>query len=916
MKRKYSWQALASVWLLGILSAQAQWFTTIHNFTNDPDGGNPTQLTWANGLFFGTTQSGGTNNYNGTIFTFNPNGSVLNIIYEFAGGAASGATPNDALVVGNKIFGTTKFGGGNSSGVIYAINTDGTGYTNLYSFNSARDGTYALGLAVSANTLYGTTSSGSPSGGGTIFKINTDGSGFTLLHTNAAGSFPAGTLVVSGSKLFGVSQYGGANNKGVVFSMNTDGSGYFPLHNFAGSPDGAGPVGGLLLSGSVLYGTTASGGVNTNGTVFAITTTGNGYTNLYSFSAGTLNSDGTTPWAALSLFGSALYGTTFAGGSGGSGTVFQINTNGSGFTVIYTFPTNTIASSDQVQSGVIRVGNALWGTTSQGGSDGCDGSFYSLTLSPVITAQPQSITVANGFPASFSVGAEDLGGIRYQWYYNTNTLLGGQTGSTLNIANAGNGNAGYYTVSVSDNFGSVTSSPAQLTISSLPTAPTITQQPQNFTVTNGFTASFTNVATGTAPLFYQWYFNTNTLLTGATSAILVIAPATTNPAGYYSVIVTNIAGRATSAPARLTVIVPPPTATPPTITQQPQNFTVTNGFTASFTNVATGTAPLFYQWYFNTNTLLNGATNAILVLAPATTNSAGYYSVIVTNIAGRATSAPARLTVIVPPPTATPPTITQQPQNFTVTNGFTASFTNVATGTAPLFYQWYFNANTPVAGGTNAILVITPATTNQAGYYSVIVTNIAGQRHQCAGTIDGDCSVIAADDHAAAAKFHRHQRLRRELHQRRHRFSAAGVSMVFQYQHAGGRRHEQHSGDRVRDNKPGGFLHGQSHQQRRQRDQFARQADRDLHQTNYHCAAGARSSHQHRHRHFLSPRRRRKSAALPVVFKTRGRIPLAPSSRARRTAPFLSPRRQLPMGAIIPWSSPTRWAKPPAVRRC
>src|ERR1039458_8666534 len=139
------------------------------------------------------------------------------------------------------------------------------------------------------------------------------------------------------------------------------------------------------------------------------------------------------------------------------------------------------------------------------------------------------------------------------------------------LASATNNQAGYYSVIVTNNYGSITSSAAKLTVTAPASAPTFTQQPQNLTVTNGNPASFTNAASGTAPLYYQWYFNTNTPVSGGTNAILFIASATNNQAGYYSVIVTNFAGSATSSAALLTVIVP---TTGPIVTQQPQDYTV------------------------------------------------------------------------------------------------------------------------------------------------------------------------------------------------------------------------------------------------------------------------------------------------------------------------------------------------------
>src|SRR5439155_1221025 len=88
--------------------------------------------------------------------------------------------------------------------------------------------------------------------------------------------------------------------------------------------DGAYPLASLILSGSTLYGTAAQGGSSGYGTVFAVNTDGTGFRNLHSFAAtsGSFpygNSGGASPFAGLILSGSTLYGTASAGGSSGSG---------------------------------------------------------------------------------------------------------------------------------------------------------------------------------------------------------------------------------------------------------------------------------------------------------------------------------------------------------------------------------------------------------------------------------------------------------------------------------------------------------------------------------------------------------------------------------------------------------------------
>src|SRR5260370_31970830 len=105
------------------------------------------------------------------------------------------------------------------------------------------------------------------------------------------------------------------------------------LHSLTGVSDGANPRAGLILSGSTVYGTAGQGGSFGVGTVFAINTDGTGFTNLHNFTGG---SDGAVPRAVI-LTNNTLYGTTRQGGSVGNGTVFAVNTNGSGFTTLHTF---------------------------------------------------------------------------------------------------------------------------------------------------------------------------------------------------------------------------------------------------------------------------------------------------------------------------------------------------------------------------------------------------------------------------------------------------------------------------------------------------------------------------------------------------------------------------------------------------
>jgi hypothetical protein len=175
-----------------------------------------------------------------------------------------------------------------------------------------------------------------------------------------------------------------------------------------------------------------------------------------------------------------------------------------------------------------------------------------------------------------------------------------------------------------------------------------------------------------------------------------------------------------------------PPATPPAITSNPANLTVTAGQTAAFSVAATGTTPLSYQWKMN-GTAIGGATSASYTTAAATTaNSGETFSVAVSNSAGTATSSSATLTVNAP---VTAPTISSSPANQTVTAGQTAAFSVSATGTAPLSYQWKMNG-TAMSGATSASYTTAATTTANTGEtFSVAVTNSAGTATSSSATL-------------------------------------------------------------------------------------------------------------------------------------------------------------------------------------
>jgi uncharacterized repeat protein (TIGR03803 family) len=149
-------------------------------------------------------------------------------LYSFTGGS-DGANPQAELVLSsNTLYGVAAGGGNSGVGTVFAVNTDGSNFTDLYSFTGSSDGAVPqAALILSGDTLYGTTVGGGDCGTGTLFKIETDGSGFVLVtpFSYGDGFFPSGDLVFSGTSFYGITERGGSYDAGTVFKINADGSG-------------------------------------------------------------------------------------------------------------------------------------------------------------------------------------------------------------------------------------------------------------------------------------------------------------------------------------------------------------------------------------------------------------------------------------------------------------------------------------------------------------------------------------------------------------------------------------------------------------------------------------------------------------------------------------------------------------------
>lgn len=361
--------------------------SVVHSFHWQADGANPNAplIGDPTGALYSTTSSGGAAGQ-GTVFKMIPkgNGFSESVIYRFQG-KPDGASPVAGLIADNTgaLYGTTQSGGiGDKDGTVFKLTPNGSGYSEsvLYRFLGSPDGYAPLAslIADASGALYGTTRNGGigKHGFGTVFKLTPNGNGYSesvlFRFGGSSGTYPTGALIEDNSgSLYGTTSGGGAIGKGTVFKLSRNGAGYSEtiLHSFGRHADGAFPGGGLIADNvGALYGTTGGGGSAGQGTVFKLTPNENSYSEsaLYSFQGGT---DGGYPNGSLIADSTgAFYGTTAVGGTGGVGTVFKLAPIGSGYSkfTLYNFQ----KGSDGAYPGASLFADStgtLYGTTEAGG---------------------------------------------------------------------------------------------------------------------------------------------------------------------------------------------------------------------------------------------------------------------------------------------------------------------------------------------------------------------------------------------------------------------------------------------------------------------------------------------------------------------------------------------------------------------
>jgi uncharacterized repeat protein (TIGR03803 family) len=244
-------------------------------------------------------------------------------------------TGSQAITLGSdgKLYGTASIGGTNGGGVIYQAQRDGTTLHELFQLGGEPASFVQSALLLGSDQrLYGASREGGFADRGMLFVLNLEGSSFAVLkefHSTLEGASPRGGLIEGpGAVLYGTTQAGGSNNCGTVFRMSRDGSGFQTLFHFDANT-GTNPLAQLLVaSDGVLYGSCNLGGTSpTNGTLWKIQTNGNGFTVLKKFAPD--GKEGRRPFAPL-IEGAdgMLYGVTDGGGSAEKGVVFKLSKDG------------------------------------------------------------------------------------------------------------------------------------------------------------------------------------------------------------------------------------------------------------------------------------------------------------------------------------------------------------------------------------------------------------------------------------------------------------------------------------------------------------------------------------------------------------------------------------------------------------
>ncbi|HVM60721.1 MAG TPA: choice-of-anchor tandem repeat GloVer-containing protein [Verrucomicrobiae bacterium] len=385
------------------------------------------------------------------------NGQTLTTLYSFCGTTdnffcADGSFPGH-LIQGTdgNFYGTTSSGGTNDHGTIFKITSQGT-LTTIYQFSSTSGIGSDLSLEL-GGLFYGTSLTGGTNHQGSIFTVTTAGTLTTLYQfsgTNgiADGTGPVRLMQVNGTTLIGSTILGGTNNDGTVFKITTGGV-LTTLHEFSGTngvADGAEPE-LTVQNGPEFIGSTFLGGTGNTGTVFEITAAG-AFNTIHQFTP----AEGGIPIVTV-VNGNNFIGTTTAGGSNGFGTAFEMTSAGT-VTTFYEFSgsNDVMDGSSPGLSPIQDHSGAYYGLTQDGGTNG-SGLAFTLTTSGILTPVYEFCSLANCLDGSSPSGLDTLVG--GDFYGTTGGGGANNAGTIFKLAASGSSGGGgctYQLSTTNDNF--------------------------------------------------------------------------------------------------------------------------------------------------------------------------------------------------------------------------------------------------------------------------------------------------------------------------------------------------------------------------------------------------------------------------------------------------------------------------------
>jgi uncharacterized repeat protein (TIGR03803 family) len=356
-------------------------YEVLHEFDYD-NGGFPydNALLQSNGKFYGTTYSGGADDY-GVIFEYDQDLDAYTVLHEFDGD--NGSYPYNTLTEDDgKFYGTTNQGGADGAGVIFEYDPEENIYTVLHEFNDT-DGKFpdsSLLIKIN-NKFYGVTPNGGTTDDGVIFEYDPAniGSEYSVLHEfdGDNGSRPYAFTENSG-KFYGVTTDGGATDDGVIFEYDPTENEYLVLHEFDGDNGGGALGANLVVDEGKLYGMANEGGLSNYGVIFEYDLGLDIYTVLHEFDYD--NGNGSGLYGSLTLFNGNLYGMTYNGGADDSGVIFEYNPDLDIYTVLHEF--DEVNGQYSYGNNLTISGDKLYGMTYEGGSDDV-GVIFSFDPNPI-----------------------------------------------------------------------------------------------------------------------------------------------------------------------------------------------------------------------------------------------------------------------------------------------------------------------------------------------------------------------------------------------------------------------------------------------------------------------------------------------------------------------------------------------------